>query len=135
MLHVYRQMAGQFRHSSVWPPMTSQYYQTGQSPPHRPAIICPSSSLSTPNCPRLMGRGEPTSTLGKLTGHVVLKLATNTLLKLLKQVLSNKRRKPSGKQCIKPVASSFRPVAFTTSSQPCRHQPNRSPMNETKCAD
>ena len=37
------------RPTSVWPPMTSHYHQTGQSLPHWPAIICPSSSPSTPN--------------------------------------------------------------------------------------
>ena len=46
----------------IWPPMTSHYYQTGQFPPHWPAIICSSSSPSTANCPRFMGLGEPTST-------------------------------------------------------------------------
>ena len=30
---------------------------------------------------------------------------------------------------------SFRPAAFNTSNQPCRHQRNRSPMNETENAD
>ena len=40
-LRGYRQMGGQLRPTSVWPPMTSHYYQTGQSPPHWPAIICP----------------------------------------------------------------------------------------------
>ena len=68
-----------------WPPMTSHYYQTVQSPPHLPAIICPSSSPSTPNCPRLTGHGEPTSTSRMRTGHAMLKPATNTLLKLAKQ--------------------------------------------------
>ena len=58
----YRQMAGQLRPTSVWPSMRSHYYQTGHSLPHWPANICPSSSQSTPNCPRLVGRGEPTST-------------------------------------------------------------------------
>ena len=58
----YQQMAGQLRSTSVWPPMTSRYYQTGQSKPHWPAIICPSSSPSTPRCPRLMGSDEPNST-------------------------------------------------------------------------
>ena len=65
---------------------------------HWPAIICPSSSPSTPNCQRLMGLGEPTSTSRKRTGHAMLKPATNTLLKLAKQELSNKPRRPSGKQ-------------------------------------
>ena len=40
-LRGYRQMAGQLRPTSVWPPMTSHYYQTGLSLPHWPAIICP----------------------------------------------------------------------------------------------
>ena len=97
-LRGYRQMAGQLRPTLVWPPMTSHYYQTGQSLPHWPAIICPSSSPSTPNCPRLMGLGETTSTSRKRNGHVMLKPATNTLLKLAKQELSNKPRRPSGKQ-------------------------------------
>ena len=35
----------------------------------------------------------------------------------------------------KAVFSSFRPAAFNTSNQPCRHQPSRSPMNETENAD
>ena len=133
--HGYRQMVCRLRPTSVWPPMTSHNYHTGQSLSHWPAIICPSSSPSTPNCPRLMGLGEPTSTSRKRTGHGMLKPATNTWLKLAKQELTNKPRRPSGKQRIKPVASSFRPVAFNTSNQDCRHQPNRSPMNETENAD
>ena len=88
--------------------------------------------LITINSPRLMGFGEPTSTSRKQTGYVMLKSATHTLLKLAKQELSNKPRIPSGKQRIRPVASSFRPAAFDNSNQPCRHQPNRSAMNETK---
>ena len=48
-------MAGQRRPTSVWPPMTSYYYQTVQSLPQWPAIICHYSSSSTPNSPRLMG--------------------------------------------------------------------------------
>ena len=97
-LRGYRQMAGQLRPTSVWPPMTLHYYQTGQSLPHWPKIICPSSSPSTPNCPRLMGLGEATSTSRKRTGHAMLKPATNTWLKLAKQDLSNKPRRPSRKQ-------------------------------------
>ena len=128
-----RQMAGQLRQILVWPPMTSHYYQTGQSPTHWPAIICPPSPPSTPNCPRLVGLGEPTSTSRKRTEHVKLKPATNTLLKLAKQELSNKPWRPSGKQW--PVASSFRPAAFNTSNQPCWHQPNRSSMNEIESVD
>ena len=93
-----RQMAGQFRPTSVWPPMTLHCYQTGQSLPHWPAIICQSSSPSTLNCPRLMGLYEPTSTSRKRTGHVMLKPATNTWLNLAKQEPSNKTRRPSGKQ-------------------------------------
>ena len=58
----YRQMAGQIRPTSVWPPIISHYYQSGQSLPHWPASICPSSTPSTQNCPRFMGLGEPTST-------------------------------------------------------------------------
>ena len=50
----------------------------------------PSSSPSTPNCPRLMGLGEPTSTSRKRTRHAMLKPATNTWLKVAKQELSNK---------------------------------------------
>ena len=42
--------------------------------------------------------GEPTSTSRKRTGHVMLKPATNTWLKLAKQELSNKPRRSSGKQ-------------------------------------
>ena len=38
----YRQMAGQLRPTSAWPPMTSHYYQTGQSLSYWPTIICPS---------------------------------------------------------------------------------------------
>ena len=79
-----------------------------------------------------MGLGEPTSTSRKRTDSAMLKPATNTLLKLAKHELSNKPRKPSGKQRIKPVASSFRPAAFCTSNQSCRHQLNRSSMNETE---
>ena len=94
-LRGYRKMAGQLRPTSVWPPMTSHNCQTGQSLPHWPAIICPSSSPSTLNCPRLMGLGEPASTSRMRTGHVVLKPATNTWLKLAKQELSNKPRRPS----------------------------------------
>ena len=41
-----------------------------------------SSSPSAPNCPQLMGIGEPTSTARKRTGHVMLRPATNALLKL-----------------------------------------------------
>ena len=58
-------MAGQLRPTSVWPSMKSHYYKTGQFLPHWPAIICPSSSPSTLNCPRLMGLVEPTSTFKK----------------------------------------------------------------------
>ena len=57
--------------------------------------------------PRLTGFGEPTLPSRKRTGHVMLN-ATNTWLKLAKQELSNKPRRHSGKQLIKPVASSFR---------------------------
>ena len=46
------------------------------------------------------GLGEPTSTSRKRTGHVMLKPATTTWLKLAKQELSNKPRRPSGKQWI-----------------------------------
>ena len=67
-LRGYRQMAGQLRPTSVWSPMTSRYYQTGQSLLHWPTIICPPSSPSNPNCPRLMDPGEPTSTSRKRTG-------------------------------------------------------------------
>ena len=95
-----------------------------------PILITISSELST-----IVRYGEPTSTSRKRTGHVMLRPATNTLLKLAIQELWNKPRKPSGKQWIKPVASSFRPAAFSTSKQPCLHQPNRSPMNETENAD
>ena len=76
--------------------MTSHYYQTGQFLPHWPAIICPSSSPSTPNCPRLMGLVEPTSASRKRTGHVMLKPATSTLLtgetRTLKQAEKNFRK-------------------------------------------
>ena len=126
-LRCYRQMAGQLLPTSAWYPMSSHNYQTGQYPPHRRAIICPSSSPSTSNCPRLMALGEPASTSRKRTGHVMLKLA--------KQELSKKPRRPSRKQLIRPVASSFRPVAFNISNQPCRRQPIRSSMNETESAD
>ena len=61
-------------------------------------IICPLSSSSTPSCPRLMGLGEPTSTSRKRTWYVIQKPATNILLKLAKQELSSKPRRPSGKQ-------------------------------------
>ena len=89
-LRGYRQMTGQLRPTSVWPPMTSHYYHSGLSLPHWPAIICPSSSPSTPNCPRLMGLGVPTSTSRKRTGHVMLKPATSTLLKLAKHEQAEK---------------------------------------------
>ena len=134
-LRGYRQMSGQLRPTSVWSPMTSHYYQTGQYLALWPAIICPSSSPSTPTCPRLMGLGEHTSTSGMRTGHIMLKSATITSLKLAKQELSNKPRRPSGKQWVKPVAFSFQRAAFNTSNQPCRHQPNRSLMIETENAD
>ena len=134
-LRGYRQMTGQLRPTSVWPPMTSHYYQKCQSLPHWPALIFPSSWSSTPNCPRLMGLGEPTSTSIIRTGHVMLKPATNTLLNMAKQELSNKPRRPTGKQWIRPVASSFRQAANNTSNQPFRYQPNHSPMNETENAD
>ena len=62
----------------------------------------------------------------------MLKPATNTWLNLAKQELSNKPIRLSGLQCIRPVASIFRPAAFNTSNLPCRYQPNRSPMNETE---
>ena len=127
-------MACRLRPTSAWLPMTSHYYQTGQSPPHWPTTICPSSSPSTPNCPRLMSLGETTSTSRKRTGHVMLKPVTNSLLKLAKQEPPNKPRRPSGKQRIRPVASSFRTAAFHTSNQPSRQQPNRTPMNETESA-
>ena len=97
-LRGYRQTASQLRPTSVWPPMTSHYYQIDQSLPHRPAIICPSSSPSNPNYPRSMGLGEPTSTSRKQTGHIMQKSATNTLLNPAKQELSNKPRRPSEKQ-------------------------------------
>ena len=58
-----------------------------------PILITINSEL-----PRLMGLGEPTSTSRKRTGHAMLKPATNTWLKLAKQELSNKPRRPSGKQ-------------------------------------
>ena len=131
-LRGYRQMAGQLRPTSVWPPMASHYYQTGQSLPHWSAIICPSSSPSTPSYPRLMGLGEPTSTSRRRTEHAMLRPATNTLMKLAKQKLSNKPRRPTEKYRIKPVTSSFRPATFNTPKQPCRHQPNRSPKTRTK---
>ena len=67
-LHGNRKIAGQLRPTSVWPRLTSHYYQTGQSLPHWPAIICPSSSPSTPNCPRFMGLGEPALASRKLLG-------------------------------------------------------------------
>ena len=134
-LRGYRQMAGQHRPTSVWPPIISNYYQTGQSLPHWSAIICTSSSPSTPNCPRLTGIGDPTSTSIRRTGHEMLKPATNTMQKLAKQELSNQSRRPLGKQRIRPVVSSFRSVSFNTSNQPCWHQPNRSPINETEKAD
>ena len=48
-------MAGQLRPTSVWPPMTLYYYLICQYLPHWPAIIRPSSSQSTPNCPNIEG--------------------------------------------------------------------------------
>ena len=60
---------------------------------HLSIIITINSKLS-----HLMGLGEPISTSRKQTGHAMLKLATNTLLKLAKQELSNMPRRPSGKQ-------------------------------------
>ena len=134
-LRGYRQMAGQLRPTSVWPPMTLHYYLICQYLPHWPAIIRPSSSQSTPNCPLLKGLVESTSTSRKQTGHVIMNSATNTLLKLAKQEQSNKPRRPSGRQLINPLASLFRPSEFNTSIQPCPHHPNRSPMNESENAD
>ena len=52
-----------------------------------------------------MGLEELTSTSRKRTAHAMLKPATNTLLMLAKQDLSNKPRRPSRKQLIKPVFS------------------------------
>ena len=81
-LRGYRQMDGQLRPTSVWPPMTSHtirlisLYLNGQQS---------SSSPSAPNCPRLIGHGDPTSTSRKRTGNAILKPATNTWLKLAKQ--------------------------------------------------
>ena len=99
----YRQMAGQLRPTSIWPPMTSHYHQTDQSPPHWSAMICSSSSASTQNCPRLMGLVEPTSTSRKRTG-LMLKPATITMQKLETQKLSNKPRRPAAeKTCSKAV--------------------------------
>ena len=126
----YCQMAEQLRPTSVWLPMTSHYYHTGQSLTQWSTIIFPSPS--TPNCPRLMGLGEPTTTSRKRTGHGMLMPTINTFQKLAKQKLSNNPRRPSGKQCIRPVASSFRLGAFNASKQLCRQQPNRSPMNEAE---
>ena len=60
---------------------------------HLPILITINSE-----CPRLMGLGEPTSTSRKRTGHIMLKPAKNTWLKMAKQELSNKPRRPSGNQ-------------------------------------
>ena len=98
-LRGYRQIAGQLRPTSVWPPLKSHYCQTGQFPPQWPAIICSSLTPSSQNCPRLMGLGKRTSTSRKRTGRVVLNTdTTDTLLKLKNQELSNKLRGSSGKQ-------------------------------------
>ena len=78
-LRSYRKMAVQLRPISVWPPMTSHFYQICQSPLHWPAFICTSSSPSTQNCPRFMGLGVPASASRKRTGYAMLKPATNTL--------------------------------------------------------
>ena len=99
------------------------------------AISCPSSSPSPQNCHRLKGLGEPSSPSRKRTGHVMLKPATNTLLKKVKQEQSNKPRRSSENQWIRPEASSFRPASFDTFNQPCRYQTNSSPMNESENAD
>ena len=106
--YTYADDDGQLRPTSVWTPMTSHYYQTSQSLHHRPEIIFPSSWRSTPNCRRLMGLSKSTSISRKRTSRVMLKPATNNLLKLAEHELSSKPRRPSGKQWIEPVASSFR---------------------------
>ena len=92
----YCQMAEQLRPTSVWLPMTSHYYHTGQSLTQWSTIIFPSPS--TPNCPRLMALGEPTTISRKRTGHGMLMPTINTFQKQAKQELSNNPRRPSGKQ-------------------------------------
>ena len=89
-----------------------------------PILITINSELSTNDGPR-----RTYITSKKRTGHIMLKPATNNLLKLAKQEQSNKPRRQSGKLWIRPVA------AFNKSNQPCRHQPNRSLINETESAD
>ena len=76
-LRGYRQMAGQFRPTSAWLPMTSHDHQTGLSLPQWPAFNCTSSLPSTPICPGLMGLCESATISRQRIG---LKLATNTLL-------------------------------------------------------
>ena len=60
---------------------------------HLPILITMNSELST-----IYASGRTYINFKKRTGHVVLKHATNTLPKLAKQELSNKPRRPSGKQ-------------------------------------
>ena len=60
---------------------------------HLTILITISSELSTIDGPR-----HTYINFKKRTGHAMLKPVTNTLLKLAKQELSNKPRRPSGKQ-------------------------------------
>ena len=78
-----------------------------------------------------MGIGETTVTSRKRTGHVMLKLATNSLLKLPYQELSIKSRKPSERQWLKSVASTFTPAIFDTSNQPLKRQFQHLPLAGT----
>ena len=39
------------------------------------------------------------------------------------------------RKAVNKASGLFRPAAFNTSNQPCRHQPSRSPLNETENAD
>ena len=69
-----------------------------------PILITISSELSKIDGPR-----RTYINFKNRTGRAMLKPATNTWLKLAKQELSDKRRRPSGKKLIRPVTSSFRP--------------------------
>ena len=73
--------------------LTDWSVSTSLASDHLPILI-----TLTSNCLRLVGLVEPTSTSRKWTWHVMLNPATSNLLNLAKQELSNKPRRPSGKQ-------------------------------------
>ena len=107
-LRGYRQMAGQPRPTSAWPPMTSHIYQTGQQSsvqPRHHQLITVHDWWASSNLHQFQESGL--GTLLKPATNTLLKPATNTLRKLAKQELSNKPRRPPGKQRIRRVASLF----------------------------